>query len=211
MGALIFYGGLEMATVQAAARRFGIALAVSGAVFGLGGTRPSSAGPGPSLTFSERFGDIVVQRQVTQRGQFRIDAVLPLGGVDINTFNGATRYHVSIGNLGESGELGEDPRYRPGRRRATITDGVMRITLRWNRNRVRIRVTSATGTFPPLQLPIQADDFLDDASGPVSGATSAFVQFAGLGQRFDVPYNGQRTENRGRRNVSLSGTGAPSP
>ena len=185
-----------------AAIALGLALAAAG---------PAAAGPGPSLTFRERFGDVVIQRQVTQRGQFRIDATLPLNGVDIGTFNGSTTVHVSLGNFGDSNTLGQDPRYRPGRRRATIVDGAIRVLLRWNRSRVRIRVIAPTGTFPPLELPLQAGGFLDQPSGPISGATLAFIAFDDASQRFDVAYTGQRSLRNGRRSVTLNGAGAPPP
>jgi hypothetical protein len=185
-----------------------LALLAAGAAFPPAATAQVVA---PEVQFSEQFGDVAGQAGVTQRGTFRIQAVLPMAGVDIGDFDGNTGYHVSIGNLGDSGRLGEDARYSPGRRRVRIQDGTLQIRLRFSRRRARIIITAPTGTLPPLQLPIQADDFLDDPAGPVNGTTAAFVSFGPVSQRFDVPYAGQKTLNRGMRRVTLQGNGVPGP
>jgi hypothetical protein len=176
---------------------------------GLGVGSPAAAGPGPSLSFRETYGDVVVQRQVTQRGQFRIDAVLPLNGIDLSAIDGTTFVYVNLGSLHDASTLSQDPTYRRGRRRATIVDGGLRIVLRWNRSRVLIRVTARTANaFPPSLL---ARDFLGQPVGPVGGDTLALIYFGDANERFDLAYSGSVSVRNGRQTVRLNGTGTPAP
>lgn len=116
---------------------------------------------GQSLTLTERLIDRLNCRTnqgavvcgVMPTGRIAVAATVPLGGIDARGFDRSTPVVISVGDFEYAGVLGDDPKYVPGRNRATLlrtqvdpltgkTREATRLSFSWNRHVMRLRLTA---------------------------------------------------------------------
>ena len=158
----------------------------------------------PKLTFSEVFGDVRTEENVLQKGRLSVAVVMPLTGVSLKKINAETEFFVGLGDVTMAGTLGDDPRYRPGKKSVHIRDRGRDLRLEWNRRRLQVSLTIHTERGEPGSF---AERYLPSPDGPIEGTAISFTSFAGRASRLDIVYKGEKVTRNGLRKVRLSGKG----
>ena len=156
------------------------------------------------LRFSESFGDVRTRENVTQEGRLQVEVVMPLTGVSLKKFDAETAFFFGLGNVTMAGALGDDPRYRRGKKSIHVRDGGRDLRLEWNRRRLLLTLTIATKRGEPGAF---AETYMPSPDGPIAGDALSFTSFGGKESRLEITYEGEKSTRNGLRNVRLKGGG----
>ena len=103
-------------------------------------------------------------------GKFTITAKISLAGIDISKFKSDTEFYIYVGRFDWYCNLGEDPRFIPGRSKSfkiqvipdepdyyNRTYQYLQIQFKWSAKQLAVTITGIT---PDALAPISADDYL---------------------------------------------------
>jgi hypothetical protein len=167
---------------------------------------------------------------VFDSGKFTITAKISLAGIDISKFKRDSEFYIYVGHFDWYCELGDDPRFIPGKSTSfkiqvkteepdyyNRTYQYLQIQLKWSAKQLQVTITGIT---PDSLAPIWADDYLYNYDNPtVNDLTDAYIEF---GDNVKVYFNpiyikGKATVKYDKKyggdisNVNLTGTGTGTP
>ena len=158
----------------------------------------------PRLSFAETYRDVRTDKTWTQQGRVTVTVTLPLAGVSLRSLSRDTPFIIGLGGVVSTGVLGDDPAYRPGKRKARVREGGRVIRLEWDRRQVTMTLTVITGRSEPSAL---AADRMADPDGKFEGVTRSFNTFAERNTGLEISFKGEKTTRDGILKVTMRGAG----
>ena len=163
-------------------------------------------------------------------GKFTITAKISLAGIDLSKINRDTDFYIYVGRFDWYCELGEDPRFIPGKSKSFKIQVIpeepdyynrrnqyLQIQLKWSPKQLQVTITGIT---PDALAPIWADDYLYNYDDPtVNDVTDAYIEFGDDVKVYFYPIyiNGKATVKYDKKyggdvsNIKLTGTGTGTP
>jgi len=171
-----------------------------------------------AITNTLSYSESLSQKVVNVKGQdltwsshlaagdvYTVRAKMSLAGINVSEFSSATSCSISVGNLHVTCNLGDDPRYRQGKKSAAFrasfingdgkTVGLRTVRLSWTSKQLNVSIAGRTTDITATGwASIGADTRIGQQAGPFSDTTSGAVSFSGTGAIFNpLPVAGRVT------------------